>query len=171
MASINLFLLALMSLSLHLYCSSAQTWIKVGFVDLGGRVSSIGSVCHRFYLVYTSLVSTPPPTDFPHLNDEQYFSTFINSVKRRNPSVVTLLSICTNGQAYASTLSSMLNQSSYRKSFMESSIKIARKYGFQGIDLCWLRPHTATDMTNTGVVLDEWRAKVDSESRNSSRGN
>ena len=62
----------------------------------------------------------------------------------------------------------MLNQSSCRKSFIESSIKTARQYGFQGIDLFWLWPNTASDMTNMGILLDEWRAAVDSELRNSS---
>jgi hypothetical protein len=59
----------------------------------------------------------------------------------------------------------MLNRPSYRKSFIESSIKTARKYGFQGIDLFWLWPNNASDMTNMGILLDEWRAEVNSESR------
>uniref|UniRef100_A0A6N2M026 non-specific serine/threonine protein kinase n=1 Tax=Salix viminalis TaxID=40686 RepID=A0A6N2M026_SALVM len=61
----------------------------------------------------------------------------------------------------------MLAQSSYRKSFIESSVKTARTFGFQGIDLFWLWPDS-TDLSNIGTLLDEWRATVDSEPRNSS---
>ncbi|BBH08582.1 lectin protein kinase family protein, partial [Prunus dulcis] len=67
-----------------------------------------------------------------------------------------------------SVLSSMVNKPSNRKSFIESSIKTARLYGFQGIDLLWLWPNTASDMINMAKLFDEWRAAVNSESRNSS---
>ncbi|KAL5547626.1 hypothetical protein UlMin_002857 [Ulmus minor] len=61
----------------------------------------------------------------------------------------------------------MLNQSSRRKSFIDSSIKTARKYGFLGIDLFWLWPNTTSDMYNMGILLDEWRTAIESESRSS----
>ncbi|XP_015893285.2 cysteine-rich receptor-like protein kinase 34 isoform X2 [Ziziphus jujuba] len=68
-----------------------------------------------------------------------------------------------------SVLSSMLEQSSNRKSFIESSIRTARKYGFQGMDLFWLWPNEVSDMTNMGIVLEEWRAAINSEPRNSNQ--
>lgn len=63
-----------------------------------------------------------------------------------------------------SVLSSMVSASSKRKSFIDSSIKTARRYGFQGIDLFWVWPNS-TDLSNIGVLLDEWRAAINSEQR------
>lgn len=84
-------------------------------------------------------------------------------MKRKNPSVVTLLSIW-GGTAI---FSSMVNQSSNRKSFIKSSIETARLYGFQGLDLSGVLPSKSTSMTNLGILFDEWRAEVTSEARNS----
>lgn len=84
-------------------------------------------------------------------------------MKRKNPSVVTLLSI----RGGTAIFSSMVNQSSNRKSFIESSIETARLYGFQGLDLSGVLPSKSTNMTNLGFLCDEWRAEVTSEARNS----
>ncbi|KAM1500678.1 hypothetical protein TB2_025514 [Malus domestica] len=59
----------------------------------------------------------------------------------------------------------MLESPSNRKSFIESSIELARCY-FQGIDLLWPWLNTALDMINMEKLLDEWRAAVTSEARN-----
>nr|XP_028952955.1 class V chitinase-like [Malus domestica] len=59
----------------------------------------------------------------------------------------------------------MLGIPSNRKSFIESSIELARCY-FQGIDLLWPWLNTALDMINMEKLLDEWRAAVTSEARN-----
>ncbi|KAK8591156.1 hypothetical protein V6N13_031218 [Hibiscus sabdariffa] len=84
------------------------------------------------------------------------FSSFTNTVKLKNPSITTF--------------SLMINETSRRKSFIESSIKIARLYGFHGLDLCRVEPRNGTNMTSLGVFLDEWPAKVASDSRSSGRG-
>jgi GH18 family chitinase len=160
-------------------CSVAQKWIKAGYWygGSGFPIPDINSalfthlIC-AFANVNSSTYELSIPSDF-----QQNFSIFTGIVKRKNPSIVTLLSIW-NGQAEtyksilgeavnSSVLSSMLTQSSYRKSFIESSVKTARTLGFQGIDLFWLWPNS-TDLSNIGTLLDEWRATVDSEPRNSS---
>ena len=63
----------------------------------------------------------------------------------------------------------MVAKPSKRKSFMESSIKTARLYGYEGLDLLWLYPSSASNMSNVGILLDEWRAAVDAEARNSTQ--
>ncbi|KAB1211854.1 Chitotriosidase-1 [Morella rubra] len=154
-----------MSLSLRMCRSNAQSWIKVGFVDPCSSVSSVPIIDSNLFKHLVCVFDVNSSTYRISLTsaDEQHFSNFIDIVKRTNPSVVTILSLY-NGQATVSLLSSMVNQSSYRKSYMESSIKTARKYRFQGIDLSWLIwSNTTSDMTNAGVVLDEWRVEVDSE--------
>ncbi|XP_031247797.1 class V chitinase-like [Pistacia vera] len=61
----------------------------------------------------------------------------------------------------------MVSNSSYRKSFINSSIKVARLHGLQGIDFYWNYPETNSDGFNMGILLQEWRAAIDSEARNS----
>ncbi|KAL5774882.1 hypothetical protein ACOSP7_012439 [Xanthoceras sorbifolium] len=63
----------------------------------------------------------------------------------------------------------MVSNSSYRKSFIDSSIRSARLYGFQGLDLCWVSANTSADMSNMGVLFEEWRVAIDLEARNSSQ--
>ncbi|RVW43668.1 putative cysteine-rich receptor-like protein kinase 35 [Vitis vinifera] len=62
----------------------------------------------------------------------------------------------------------MISQPSHRKSFIESSIKTARLYGFQGLDLSGYWPRTVSNTINMGILFDEWRAAVNSESRDPS---
>ncbi|KAJ0045357.1 hypothetical protein Pint_05397 [Pistacia integerrima] len=50
----------------------------------------------------------------------------------------------------------MVSNSSYRKSFIDSSIRIARRYGFQGLDFAWQYPNTSSDMFNMGVLFQEF---------------
>ncbi|KAK4836039.1 hypothetical protein QYF36_017738 [Acer negundo] len=63
----------------------------------------------------------------------------------------------------------MVSNSSYRKSFIDSSIKLARLYRFQGLDLSWVSANMSTDMSNMGVLFQEWKGAIDFESRNSSQ--
>ncbi|XP_030954772.1 cysteine-rich receptor-like protein kinase 19 [Quercus lobata] len=179
-SKIIILLIFISILSYQLHCCTAQPWTKAGYWYAGSEspIPDINSALFTHLICgFANVSSTTYQLSIPP-EQEQYFSSFTNIVKSKNPSVITLLSIW-NGQATTaksilgekvntSVLSSMLNQSSYRKSFIESSIKTARQYGFQGIDLFWLWPNTASDMTNMGILLDEWRAAVDSELRNSS---
>ncbi|XP_057967672.1 cysteine-rich receptor-like protein kinase 34 isoform X2 [Malania oleifera] len=63
----------------------------------------------------------------------------------------------------------MISHPSHRKAFIESSIKTARLYGFHGLDISGFAPSTASNMTDLGTLLDEWRAAVKLESSNSSK--
>ena len=118
--------------------STAETWMKSGYWYSGSEfpVPDINSA------LYTHLIAA-----FVHINssnyelyvspsDEPYISTFTDIVKKKNPSVVTLLSIWCgvaesfdHGEANSSIFFSMTSQSSSRRSFIESSIRKARSYG------------------------------------------
>ncbi|MED6146448.1 hypothetical protein PIB30_034562 [Stylosanthes scabra] len=96
-------------------------------------------------------------------------AAFTQTVKLLNPTVSTLLSIWAGGTHNDSLFSSMLNQSSHRKSFIHSSIATARSHGFQGLDLCGASPRPASELADFGSLLEEWRAAITSEARNSSK--
>lgn len=163
---IRIILLLLVILLANLQYSTAQTWIKAGYWYSGTEfpIADINAA------LFTHLICA-----FGNLNstyelqisstDQKYFSAFTSTVKQKNPSVVTLLSIG-GGNANYSIYSSMISQFSSRKSFIDSSISIARLYGFEGLDFSWPKASTAADATNMGTLLDEWRAAVESESRN-----
>ncbi|XP_050137599.1 class V chitinase-like [Malus sylvestris] len=163
-------------------CSSAQSWIRAGYWYAGSEspIPEINSALFTHLICgFADVNSSTYQLSIPSAH-VQYFSSFTDIVKRKNPSTITLLSIW-NGlaerrraklggeNANFSVMSSMLEKPSNRKSFIESSIKMARRYGFQGIDLNWLWPNEASDMINIGKLLDEWRAAVTYESRNSSQ--
>ena len=145
-------------------------------VNLQFLISNLG--CSLIFFVLL-LILTLPPTSFLYLLLKNTTSTFTDIVKRRNPSVVTLLSIwggkgptglsILGERVNSSMVSLMVRQPSYRKSFIESAMKTARLYGFHGLDLFWLWPNTESDMKNMGALLDELRAAVKLESRNSGK--
>ncbi|CAN0901080.1 Class V chitinase [Linum grandiflorum] len=125
---------------------------------------------------FSSVNSTTSTLSFPP-NSLSKFSNFTATVRRRNPSVVTLLSLW-NGQpeTYSAiigknvtspVLSLMAANPSSRTSFIQSSIRTARRLGFQGIDLFWLWPND-TDTANIGNLLDEFRSAIDSDARRNS---
>ncbi|CAK9136608.1 unnamed protein product [Ilex paraguariensis] len=96
------------------------------------------------------------------------FSLFTQTVQLKNPSVQTLLSIG-GGNSDTTVFASMASDSTSRKAFIDSSIKLARDYGFLGLDLDWEYPQSALDMANLGLLLNEWRAAVATEAGNSGK--
>lgn len=164
-----------------LHHSNAQSWIKSGY----WVTSSLLAAHDVNSALFTHLICAFAGVDNStyHLSipssDVPLFSNFTHTVSRKNPSIVTLLSIWAgwapsdqsiSGQTPNSTvLSSMASQAFHRKSFIESSIKTARLYGFHGLDLCWVWPSTGSDLINLGILLDEWRTAINSESTNSNQ--
>ncbi|KAJ7979635.1 Chitotriosidase-1 [Quillaja saponaria] len=154
----------------QLHFSAAQTVVKGGywFPGSGLAVSSINSsLFTHLFCAFADLDSTTYKVTISSSNSAQ-FSTFTQTVQQKNPSVKTLLSIG-GGSANPTTFSSMASQSSTRKSFIDSSIQLARANNFHGLDLDWEYPSTATDMTNFGALLNEWRAAVANESKTSGK--
>ncbi|KAK7329972.1 hypothetical protein VNO77_24155 [Canavalia gladiata] len=96
------------------------------------------------------------------------FSTFTPTLQKKNPSLKTLLSIGGGGgSSLAAAFASMASQASTRKSFIDSSIEVARSNNFHGLDLDWEYPSSDTERTNFGLLLKEWREAVSQESNNS----
>lgn len=74
-------------------------------------------------------------------SDAAQFSTFTKTLQAKNPSVKTLLSIGGGkGPTLAQSFAKMASQASTRKSFIDSSIQLARSNNFHGLDLDWEYP-------------------------------
>ncbi|KAK2994327.1 hypothetical protein RJ640_009468 [Escallonia rubra] len=100
--------------------------------------------------------------------DDQWMGNFTATLHAKNPSAKAFLSV---GGANASpyTFSNMVGNSDNRAAFIKSSIDVARRYGFDGLDLDWESPNNQQDMSNLAVFFREWRASVNKESLASGR--
>lgn len=89
---------------------------------------------------------------------------FTSTLHVKNPPVKTLFSI---GGASDGPLvfARMASSSSSRKIFIDSTIEVARNFGFDGIDLDWEFPENPEDMENLGLLLHEWRAAVEADAK------
>lgn len=155
-------------LPLEVSSSEPKTWIKAGYWYSGSEspVPDIDSTLFTHLLcAFAYINSSTYELSIPS-SAEQYFSTFTNIVKQKNPSVITILSIW-DGTTNSSIFFSMVSQASHRKTFIQSTIKIARLYGFQGIDMWGVSLSTDKNMTNMGTLFDEWRAAINAESTSS----
>ncbi|XP_039164578.1 G-type lectin S-receptor-like serine/threonine-protein kinase At1g11330 isoform X2 [Eucalyptus grandis] len=147
-----------------------QTGVKSGYFYAGSEipVSDIdSSLFSHLICAFASIDSPAHPFSF-NSSFEQIFSTFTSTVKRKNPSITTLLSVWAGGED-PSAFASMLGESSSRRSFIESTIEKARLYAFSGIDLFGVWLGRRINITNLSVLLGGWRDGVDAESRKSGK--
>ncbi|KAJ0030077.1 hypothetical protein Pint_14761 [Pistacia integerrima] len=155
--------------SLMFFSAKSETWVKGGYWYSRSKLPSSGinsALYTHLHCAFADVNSTSYELSLSE-PDEKKFSNFTDTVKQKNPSVLTLLSIG-GGDASYSTFSSMVSNSSFRKSFIDSSIRAARLYGFQGLELGWASANSSSDMYNMGVLFEEWRAAMKLETGNSS---
>eukprot|EP01018_Ginkgo_biloba_P013836 Gb_00909 [translate_table: standard] len=100
--------------------------------------------------------------------NRQSIAEFTSTMQKSNPSVKTLMSIL-GGEADKSSYARMAGDASLRKNFIDSTIALARRYGFQGVDLDWEYPETATDMQNMGQLFSEWKSAIAEEASTSGK--
>ena len=171
-------ILLLTLLSLHFSTStSQQTWIKAGYWFTGSSfpIPNINSGLFTHLICAFAYINASNHELFLFQSDKSYISTFASTVKRNNPKVIPLLSIWTeNGRPgdyeNSTNFFKMAENSAFRKSFIESSIKIARFYGFEGFDLhVTSLLNTSGNMTNVGTLFNEWRVAIDSELKESKK--
>ena len=156
--------------SLLLSSSSAQSVVKASYWFPGSEypVTDIdSSLFTHLFCAFADLNSQTNQVTIASAS-QQKFSTFTQTVQRRNPSVKTLLSIG-GGAADKTAFASMASNPTSRKSFIDSSIRLARSNGFHGLDLDWEYPSSATEMSNFGTLLREWRSAVVAEASSSGR--
>ncbi|KAL5772841.1 hypothetical protein ACOSQ2_012765 [Xanthoceras sorbifolium] len=162
-------------LCLELQAAKSGTWIRAGYYWYAQNEFPISDINSTLFTHlncgFVQLNLNSSTSSYMQLSltpfDEKHLSTFTDTVRKKNPSITTLLAIG-GPDANGSTFSLMLSDCSYRKSFIDDSIKMARLYGFQGLDFVWLPPNiSSSDMFNLGILFKEWRAAINSEATNS----
>ncbi|OWM72836.1 hypothetical protein CDL15_Pgr021142 [Punica granatum] len=150
--------------------SISQQWVRSGYYFSGSEipVSDIDSalfthlICSFAYINSSTFELSINSSELPS------FSSFTSTVRRKNDRIITLLSVWAGGDDPA-IFESMVGNSSSRRVFVSSSIKAARSFGFNGLDLTGFVPSETTNMTNFGTFLDELREGTDSESKTSQK--
>ncbi|KAJ7556805.1 hypothetical protein O6H91_05G099800 [Diphasiastrum complanatum] len=129
--------------------------------------SSINSALftHLFY-AFADLNSSTYQVQPPSYDDGSLIGGFSSAVRKTNKKVKTLISIG-GGSSDWRTFSAMASGPPSRQSFIDSSIALARKYNFDGLDLDWEFPQSSTDMANLGTLFSEWRSRANKESAQS----
>ncbi|XP_061375740.1 L-type lectin-domain containing receptor kinase IX.2-like isoform X2 [Gastrolobium bilobum] len=154
--------------TLNFQPSEAQSWFKIGYWYYGREspTSDINSALYTHLIcAFADVNNSSFELSVPSSNEQQ-FSTFTSTLKLKNPSITTLLSI--GGDQNTISIQSMIANASSRKPFIQSSIRIARLYGFQGLDLFWYSFETGSDVDNLGQLFQEWRAAAKSEAETNS---
>ncbi|KAL4571395.1 hypothetical protein LXL04_018154 [Taraxacum kok-saghyz] len=89
---------------------------------------------------------------------------FTTTLHTKNPNLKTLFSVGGASEG-RQIFSNMAATHKSRKSFIFSTIEVARKFEFDGVDLDWEFPETPTDMKNFRRLIHEWRIAVQKESK------
>ncbi|KAK1276784.1 hypothetical protein QJS04_geneDACA003806 [Acorus gramineus] len=124
------------------------------------------SESHFTHLFYAFV--NPDPTTFDLVitsDDKPILSDLVSAAHNRSPPVMVLLSI--GGGGVAAVFSNMSGAEDTRSRFIRSTIEVARENDVDGFDLDWESPKDAAEMVNLGLLFEEWRAAIDSESATS----
>lgn len=95
--------------------------------------------------------------------DDQWMGNFTATLHAKTPQAKAFLSIG-GGTASPNTFSNMASNPDSRAAFINSTISVARKYGFDGLDFDWQFPNTPQDMSNLSLLFKEWREAIENES-------
>ncbi|CAN0838503.1 Class V chitinase [Linum grandiflorum] len=153
------------------HLSMASTWLRLGYWSSSSAtitnspVSEIDSTLFTHLISRSAAINSSSYTLFILPSDAQFVPNFTETVKLKNPSITTLLSIrcdVPNSADFSSTASDPSN----RKSLIDSSIDYARLYGFDGLDLSCL-PASPAEMGDAAQLFDEWRASILAEANGS----
>jgi chitinase len=95
--------------------------------------------------------------------DDQWMGNFTATLHAKTPQAKAFLSIG-GGTASPNTFSNMASNPDSRAAFINSTISVARKYGFDGLDFDWEFPNTPQDMSNLSLLFKEWHEAIENES-------
>ncbi|PHT42402.1 hypothetical protein CQW23_16427 [Capsicum baccatum] len=175
--AILLFFITILQSQLHKSIAlDNKTLIKAGYWRYDTlnppNIQSINSTLYTHLIYGFAELTFNTSTDqmFVTISDDhdEQVKNFNRIVKRKNPSLKTILSIGGTNQSSISSTMYLLMSNAYfpgRKYFIESSITIARSYGFDGLDFCWIWPSSSQEISNLATLLDDWRVAIDLESK------
>eukprot|EP01018_Ginkgo_biloba_P013840 Gb_04931 [translate_table: standard] len=126
--------------------TALYTHLLYAFADLDGHTFRVG---------------VPP-------ENQKSLAEFTPTLLKTNPYIKTLISVGgggSNGKMFAI----MAADASLRKTFIHSSIALARRNGFHGLDLDWEFPQNTVEMENLGKLFCEWRRGIEMEAMASGR--
>ncbi|KAG2668354.1 hypothetical protein I3760_15G156400 [Carya illinoinensis] len=142
--------------------SASPVVVKAGYwffgPDLNRKVAEIPSELFTHLYAGFAVVEKDGHVNIPEPYSE-LFGDFSKTVRVRNHTVKTLLSIGGEG----ADLSAVVEKKSSRDNLITDSIDLAKKFGFDGLDLCWLYPSKANQKELLASLLNDWRSKLDSD--------
>ncbi|KAM7266770.1 hypothetical protein ACFE04_008936 [Oxalis oulophora] len=97
-----------------------------------------------------------------------FLSDFTTTLHNKNPSIKTLIS-CGGGGSDSELFALIASDSNLTAIFVNSTIDVARKYGFDGIDLDWEYPKTREEMNALADLLKRWRDAIRQEAEDTNR--
>ncbi|TKY58093.1 Acidic mammalian chitinase [Spatholobus suberectus] len=131
--------------------------VRAAYWPAGDDLSPSSIDTKYFTHIYYAFIEQDP--QFFNLNvtefHKKWMPQFINGLRYRYPPVKTLLSIG-GGGSNSTAFSLMASTKHSREVFINSTIHVARQYGFNGLDLDWEFPEDERDMSNLGALFQEW---------------
>ncbi|KAB1198999.1 Chitotriosidase-1 [Morella rubra] len=118
---------------------------------------------HLFY-AFVAPEATTYQLSITSRNDK-WMRKFTHTLHAKTPRAKAFLSIV-GGPVIFSNLASTQKS---RAAFINSTIGVAREYGFDGLDLDWEFPNTPQDMSNLALLFKECRKAVQNESHSSGK--
>ncbi|GJR98511.1 acidic mammalian chitinase-like protein, partial [Tanacetum coccineum] len=130
-----------------------------------GYPASFINTSYFSHIYYAFVLPSPTTYELDIMpNDVEKLHEFANSSSSWNLPSKTILSIGGGGGgALPGIFSQMASQEYTRASFINSTIKVARDYSFDGVDLDWELPSNESDMSNLGLLFKEWREALECE--------
>ncbi|XP_059635884.1 class V chitinase CHIT5a-like [Cornus florida] len=142
---------------------SASPAIKGGYWISSTAESSPPSTIPTSYFTHLFYAfSVPDPTTYQlsiTQADEKWMGNFTSTLHAKSPPALTFLAIAGDPNIFSNMSSNRDN----RASFIQSSIAVAREYGFDGLNLDWEFPNNPQEMSNMAILFSEWRSAIDKE--------
>ncbi|CAI5469113.1 unnamed protein product [Closterium sp. Yama58-4] len=142
------------------------------FPNWSGIDPSTIQVNHFTHIVYAFAAISPDnytvvPSDWWTDVSGGLYKRFTAAIKAKNPAVKPILSIGGGDAVSAPRFSYVSATQARRSKFINSAIALARKYGFQGIDIDWETPKGVP--ARFSALIQDFRAAIDAEAAQTGR--
>ncbi|RDX68948.1 Acidic mammalian chitinase, partial [Mucuna pruriens] len=140
--------------------------VRAAYWPAGDDLSPSSIDTKYFTHIYYAFIQQHPQFFYLDVTefDNKWMSQFIKGLRYRHPPVKTILSIG-GGGSNSTAFSLMASNKRTRQVFINSTIHVARQYGFNGLDLDWEFPEDERDMSNLGALFQEWHQALVAEAK------